>query len=129
METKNILIVDDDELIYNVIKRVLKNRQDSEKTELSFHYASNVDDAIQTLSNKNIDMVFTDYMIQGFNQTGEDVINWINSKNLDTKVVVTTSIKDVDLHKKLISMGACTVMRKPFNPKSLISNYKNYIKG
>lgn len=123
--TENILIIDDDSMMYDVISRVLKTSDGISKSAKFFH-ASTLKEAKNILSSENINMVFTDYAIKGFDETGEDVLNYINEHNIKVKVLVTTGIVDSDLHTKLKSLGACNVLRKPFNPKSLINNYKTY---
>lgn len=126
MKQKNVLIVDNDKCLYDIISRILK-KSENVLENINFHYARNLQTAKNIISEKKIDLIFTDYVLKGFTETGEDVINWINEKKYKTKVIVTTPITDSELHSKLKEKGASCVMRKPFNSKSLITNYINNI--
>lgn len=125
--TENILIIDEDSMMHDVISRVLKSSDDISKNA-KFYHAQTLKEAKDILSKEKISMVFTDYVIKGFDETGEDVLNYINEQNIKVKVLVTTAIVDYDLHDKLKSLGACNVLRKPFQANSLLKNYKTYKK-
>ncbi len=123
---RNILVVDDDKCLYDIISRILI-KPEVGKNNLKFFYAESLEKAKNILSNENIDLVYTDYAIKGFSETGEDVINWINKNKLKAKVVVTTAITDSSLYQKLKDKGASQIMRKPFNQKTLMNSYKTNI--
>lgn len=118
---KNILVVDDDVLIYNIINRVLTNSFEAlDGCCVDISYASCVSDAIQILETQDIDLVFLDYMLK--TDTAEPVIEYIHSMKIKPKIVMVTSIQEHFLMKKLIGMGANDIIHKPFTKCDLIQN-------
>lgn len=118
---KNILVVDDDILIYTIIKRVLTNSFDSlDGCCVEIFYARTVGESIKTLQENEIDLAFLDYMLE--TETTEPIIEYIHSMEKQPKIVMVTSIQEHFLMKKLIGMGACDIIHKPFTKNDLVKN-------
>lgn len=113
----NILIVDDSGVIRSSIKNLLEGEGYSvyEATSLS-------DLKYNTFSNKiklnELNLILLDFYLQ--NETGLEVIEFLNSKKLDIPIVMMTGEGKRDIVIKSIKLGAKDYLLKPFDHETLI---------
>ncbi len=107
---KRILIVDDSAIARSIIKRSLEICGFDETEALE---AGNGNEAMETLKNEQVDIVFTDLNMPDMN--GEQLLKRIKSspKLFEIPVVIITSMKNPAKEKKLISEHAAAVLSKP----------------
>lgn len=119
MTAYNILIVDDEESIADLIEIYLVS------DGCRIFKATNGEDALQLLSEKNIHLVILDIMLPGMN--GLDLCKCIRK---DTNIpIIMLSAKASDLDKILgLSTGADDYVTKPFNPLELAARVKSQLR-
>lgn len=116
--TATILIIDDDEILRDVMKDILKEFYHVETAE-------NGGQAIEKITEKNYNAILTDLRMPGID--GQQLYTWIkeNRPGLETKVVFTTGdTYDPEINNFIKSTGN-NVITKPF----YIDDLKNIIKS
>ena len=84
---KTVLIVDDCQKIRDLVSELLKSHFDVEVLT-----ASSGNEGIQIISYKNIDLVFSDFNMEG--GTGLDLYNYIKDESLNIAIVDATNTID-----------------------------------
>lgn len=100
-----VLVIDDDEPIHYMIKNLLKN-------EFSVLNASNVQEAIDILSEKNVNLILSDIHMPGISG-----LEFLESIRLDEKkkripVLIMTNLPTVEKEKKAFDLGAADFIKK-----------------
>jgi len=119
---KSILAVDDNPLNLLLLKKLMQ------KWNLSFHEASNGKDALDILSKKEIDIVFTDLIMPGM--SGEKLIGSIKkllSPVNKIPVIVMTGNDGLN-EEKIAAMGCCGKITKPFIQSELLEQLTGALK-
>lgn len=106
MQTKSVLIVEDEVLIANQMKNWLKKSY-TINVDISIDYNS----AILNLKSKHYDLVLLDVQISS-NETGIDLAKWIN-KNLNIPFIFLTSYADDETLNEIKSLGPIGFINKP----------------
>ncbi|MGL5315353.1 MAG: response regulator transcription factor [Peptostreptococcaceae bacterium] len=88
--------------------------------------ASNGEDGLQEILNKNIDLIITDIMMP--KMTGLELMENLNQHNYDTNVIVLSAFQEFDYAKKAIHMGAENYLLKPIDTDELSDNLKKVYK-
>ncbi len=109
---KTILIVEDDNDIHNLIKKIL------EKEHYKIVDAYSGTEAILILEKGNIDLILLDLMLPGLN--GEEIIKKV--KNIPI-IVISAKISSEDKVDVLLN-GANDYITKPFNSEELLARVK-----
>jgi signal transduction histidine kinase len=132
METgEKILVVDDEFGIRSGVKRIL------EKFEVDYPFmdeaigfdvieAETGEIAIELLKDDNYQIVLLDNKLPGIQ--GVEVLEYINTNNIDSKVVMITSYASLELAVKATREGAIDFVPKPFTPQELRSSIENITK-
>lgn len=114
---KNILIVEDDQNIHEMLKKVLQKNHYNIKSAYSGTEALLV-------HGPDVDLIILDLMLPGKN--GEDIIKELKQiKN--TPVIVTSAISDIDKKLDLFKLGADDYVTKPFNNDELLARINVHI--
>ncbi len=103
---KNILVVDDEDVVRAGIKRIVS------RMGISVEMASNGKEAIEKLDEKFYDIVFLDIRMQKVG--GMEVLGWINTQEIRSLVVMITGISEPDTVIHSMKMGAFDYLVKPF---------------
>ena len=113
MQQTRILIVDDEQIIANVLGRIL-----SEKYTVSTCY--NGIEALKILRNAEspFHIVFLDYLMPELN--GKAVLEWIKENSPKTKVVLMTAYGDEAVRNELTVAGADLILNKPFDDINVV---------
>lgn len=105
-EKKNILVVDDEEIIREFLSEVL-----SEDFDVSL--ACDGGEAISKLSEGTYDLVITDMKMP--NVPGDEVVKYVQQHQPDTPVIVISGYSSLYAASQSVSHGACAFLAKPFS--------------
>jgi len=107
-----ILLVDDDPSLLKLVSTLL-GRQFGYTTRM----AHNAEKALPILRAGGVDLVITDYHMNGLN--GIDLLRWIKKTIPATSVILMTGDPDPDICEEALGNGAAGYLSKPFSMTSL----------
>ena len=116
MYGKNILIVDDDALIRNGLKRILEERG----CQVEDFSCGNL--AIERLQQSSFDLVVTDLKMPGM--SGMEVLASIRILQPSIPIIIITGYPTVDSAVVTMKLGAVDYLAKPFVPDEFCSRIK-----
>lgn len=116
---KTILIIEDDQNISDMLKKLLGNNNYNTRQAFSGTEGLLVHD-------ETVDLILMDLMLPGKN--GEEIIRDLKAKN-NVPVIVMSAISDVDKKVDLFSLGAVDYVTKPFHNAELLARIKVHLKG
>ncbi len=116
---EKILIIEDDENINNMIKKLLESN--GYKTFQAFSGTEGL-----LLYNENIDLVLLDLMLPG--KTGEEVIKELKEKS-DVPIIIMSAIGDINKKLDLFKLNANDYLTKPFHNEELLARIKVHLKN
>lgn len=119
MKKEKILIVEDEELMRAILRRLL---EDSGYTVLS---ADSAETAIDVFSGDDIALTLTDIKMPG--RDGLDLLDEIKSIDPDAVVIVMTAYSSVDSAIAALRKGAYDYITKPFVNEDLLQTIKNAV--
>lgn len=122
MPNQNILIIDDDETIIEILKKILNDNGYDSIT------ASNGIEAVNILQEQdNINGIILDILmpIKDGRETLKEIRKKEKTKN--TPVLVLTGEKSITDVSELLTLGANDYMVKPFDPGTLITRLKQIL--
>ena len=119
-QRKNILIVDDEEIIREFLAEVL-----SEDYEIST--ATDGDEAIEKISKSNYDLIITDLKMPRV--SGEEVVRFAKDKYPECPVIVISGYSSLFVASQSVNHGACAFLSKPFSITELIKTVEDNIDG
>lgn len=111
------LVVDDEAVIRDGIKRVLEGDQYEVETCSSGYKA------IEQLQKKDYGLVITDLKMPGMD--GIEVLKAVKALQADIPVILITGYASVDTAVEAIKNGASDYISKPFSPDLLLEKVKN----
>lgn len=115
-EKGSIMVVDDDLTMLEILQDNL--------TEEGYkvYICSGPSEAIDLLKCNSVDVVITDYKMEG--ATGLDLIRHVKENLKDIEVIMMTGFATIDGAVKAVKTGASEYLTKPFTKESLISTVK-----
>jgi len=111
METKSILVVDDEKNIR------LTMRQSFETLDIPVETAINGEEALRILEKDRFGIVFLDLKMPGMD--GMDVLRWIKENRPKTRVVIITAHGTIESAVEAMKLGAVDFIQKPFTPDEI----------
>lgn len=115
---KTILIVEDDQIINEMLQKILQSNGYNIQSAYSGTEAL-------LLHNSSIDLIILDLMLPG--KSGDEIINELkNIKNVP--IIITSAINDIDKKLDLFKLGADDYVTKPFNNDELVARIKVHLK-
>lgn len=126
-EKLNILVVDD-EFIFREINKKRIDAFLQNKIYYDIFTASGIKDAIEIAANQSIDLVFTDMCMDGRQDSGLTLADWIKSLNNRTEVFIVSNANLEDTEKKaagLKNISGC--FQLPLHKGILESAFRNFI--
>ncbi len=119
---KQILLIDDDELILKVINRILTKEGYDVKT------ATNGKDALEMLESQKFDLLITDIMMPYSN--GYEVISKFKQhpNAVGVPIMVISSIGTEKAVREGLNIGADEYLRKPIMPDELMIRVRRFLK-
>lgn len=116
---KQILIVDDEEMIRNLLSSAL------EEEAYICHQASNVDEALALLGEQLVDLVISDIMMPG--RSGVELLRDLKKSDPDIAVLMITGLSDMNTAMECVHLGADDYITKPFGINRVVLTVKNLI--
>jgi NADH-quinone oxidoreductase subunit E/NADP-reducing hydrogenase subunit HndA len=110
-DSGNILVVDDEPIVIKSCKKILKSEGYNVST------ATNGQDAINILQDKDYDLVITDLKMPEVD--GIDLIKWLRSTKPQTGIIVITGYPSQETIKDALNLGIIDYLPKPFTPPIL----------
>lgn len=119
MKSGNILIVEDEEQIRDVYKRVL------DPITYQIFEAEDVEEALKVVQRAPIHLILLDLKLIG--PPGIELLKTMNSFKMRIPVVVISAFKTEGMTKEAIELGAIDFISKPVDPEQLLSIAKEAI--
>ncbi len=121
MRRKRIHIIDDEPVIQDIIKRLLKD--DGYEIEVSSTHS----EAVEKHKKRDYDLILLDLMIPGSSGISifKDILKYQNSPN----VIVLTAYGDMKTREQAFSLGAIEYLTKPFDNEELYLLIKKTLEG
>ena len=115
MEKIKLFVIDDNETLVNLIKEYFDSSQDIEVVL----DAKDGEEAIKKIEQyqDKFDMIILDLVMPKID--GLEVLQFINEKRIDTKVIILTSYNSQDMIRKVAELGADYYILKPFELDTL----------
>jgi len=111
-----VLIVDDDEGIRNLLKRIL------EDAGFGIDFAIDGEEAIEKFNANEFSIVLLDIYMPGM--SGIEVLDWINEKKPNVCVVMVTAMADIQTAVEAMKKGAFDYITKPFSQEDVLTKIK-----
>ena len=112
MEKRNILVVDDEAIIREGLRRILEN----EAFEVETFGAGRP--AIERMQDEDFSLVITDLKMPGM--SGLEVLKSIKILQPEVPVIIITGYSTVDTAVETMKSGAVDYLAKPFTPEQII---------
>lgn len=117
----SVLIVEDDPMVAEFNKQFLK-----ELPGFSLGGAvHNVEDAIQVINHKKIDLILLDVFMPG-DKNGLELLSYIRETNKNIDVILITAASDMDHIQTALRLGAVDYIIKPFKFDRFKESLMNY---
>ncbi|OQX96049.1 hypothetical protein B6I21_02310, partial [candidate division KSB1 bacterium 4572_119] len=111
IKTKNILVVDDDDVIRLACELTLKNEG------MTVDTAENGKVGIEKLKSKNYDLILLDLMMP--EMQGADFLEFVRQYDENIIVIVITGFATIESAVETLKKGAYDYLPKPFTPEEL----------
>ena len=108
----SILVIDDEAVIRDGLKRVLDNERFGVETCKSGH------SAIELIQEQDYDLIITDLKMPGMN--GIEVLKAVKALQPDVPVIMITGYAPVDTAVEAMRHGALDYITKPFTPEQIM---------
>lgn len=119
-KNKTILIVEDIESNYELVKKILS------KTKANVLWATNGKQAVEICkSNKNIDLILMDIRLPQMD--GYEATKLIKQFRKGIKIIAETAYVMAENQKKAFDVGCIDYIKKPLNSKELLLKINKYI--
>lgn len=115
-----ILIVDDEDGVRNVLRRLLE--QKGHKCSL----ASDSREARKLLKEQDFELLLCDIIMPG--ESGLELIEHISEAHPDTAVVMVSAVDDPETAERAIELGVYGYVVKPFSPSQILITTVNALK-
>jgi DNA-binding NtrC family response regulator len=107
-----VLVVDDEAVIRDALKRILEGERFSVETCVSGH------SAIESLHERDFDLIVTDLKMPGMN--GIEVLKAVKTLQPEAPVIMITGYASVDTAVEAMKNGAVDYIAKPFSPAQFL---------
>jgi CheY-like chemotaxis protein len=111
METKKILVVDDEKGICENVQKILA------KNNYEVTQALSAKEALEMMANESYSLLISDIVMPGKN--GLELLKLVKEQWPLTKVIIMTAYASTDTAMKAIRLGALDYIPKPFTPKEI----------
>ena len=121
---KNILIIDDEELIIKSLRKLL------EKEGYSVFIAKNGQDAVIMAEEESFDLIVADIRMPGMNgvETVQSIYQGLDKRNLKRMpVIFITGYADVEIKKKAQTLKPLAYIYKPFDISELVDKVRDIL--
>lgn len=112
-DRKNILIIDDEQVVINSISKIAAGEN------FSVDSVCDASSALQKISTTDFDLIICDIMLPGMD--GFQFLSELDSKRIDTPVMMTTGYSTIENAVKSLYNGAIEFIPKPFTVDEMTS--------
>jgi putative nucleotidyltransferase with HDIG domain len=116
-----LLIVDDEKSICDILTKYL------EKNAYEVFAARDGRQAVDILTENNIDLVLTDIKMPGM--SGVDLLKWVKERNKALPVLITTGYPTLDTAIEALKLGAFDYLTKPFHLEEIGEKIKRALES
>lgn len=120
MQKPNILVVEDEELMRSILRKLLENEGYQVLT------ADNAENALEIFSTTEIALTLTDIRMAGMD--GLDLLDKIKTIENEALVIIMTAYSSVDSAIAALRKGAYDYITKPFVNEDLLQTIKNALR-
>ena len=117
---RRILIVDDEEYVRQLIKKIL------EENEYDYTLASDASEARMCLEKRGFDLLLCDIKMPG--ESVIDFIRHVSAEYPDTAIVMVTAIDDQQTARVALEIGVYGYIIKPFDKNQILINVANALR-
>lgn len=119
-----ILFVDDDDKLLSGLKRILHEK----KEEWQMFFVNRAETAYQHLEQEDIDVAILDINMP--EENGFELLTHIKTdlKSRGIEVIMLTGLKNKNLKRKALNMGATDLINKPVSKEDLIARIKSVLR-
>ncbi|HZB90343.1 MAG TPA: response regulator [Stellaceae bacterium] len=115
-----ILVVDDDEVMRDLLRRVL------ERSGFNVVTASDGRDGVESLRRHSVDVTITDIVMPVMD--GIEMIRSLVTEQPDIRIIAVSGVDEWDNHLKTAQrLGAKAVLRKPVSSQELVSTVRRVL--
>lgn len=108
---KRVLVVDDQDGIRQLFKRVLKK-------DFTVYSASSGKEAVNFLLQNEVDVIITDMVMPEMD--GNELLEWIVANNIPSEVIVMSGFSDINVAVEAMKRGALDFLTKPIMDMHLL---------
>lgn len=119
-EEFDILIIDDEQVVIDSIKRIC------DINNYKVDFALDAETALLKINGNNFRIIISDIMMPGMD--GFQFLNELRNKNIDTPVVITSGYSTIENAVRSLCSGALDFIPKPFSFDEIVSVIKRCIK-
>ncbi len=119
-EELDILIIDDEQVVIDSIKRIC------DINNYKVDFALDAESALLKINQKIFRIIISDIMMPGMD--GFQFLNELRNKNIDTPVVITSGYSTIENAVRSLYSGALDFIPKPFSFDEIVSVIKRCIK-
>lgn len=120
MPDGNILVVEDEELMRSILRKLLEGEG------FEVFTADSAETALEIFTTREVDLTLTDIKMSG--KTGLDLLDEIKTVDADALAVIMTAYSSVDTAIAALRKGAYDYITKPFVNEELIQTVKNALR-
>lgn len=120
MQPTNILIVEDEELMRSILRKLLEDEG------YSVFSADNAENALEVFTSQSIDLVLTDIRMAAMD--GLELLGQIKTIDADALAIVMTAYSSVDSAIAALRKGAYDYITKPFVNEDLLQTVRNALR-
>lgn len=117
---KKVLILEDEELISALLKRIM------EQEGFDCSCAETTSEAEKLLLRKSFDLILCDLILP--DKSGIDFIKDLRKKSSELPIIVVTAVEDIEFARTAINEGVYGYIIKPFNRAQLIVTVENALR-
>jgi signal transduction histidine kinase/CheY-like chemotaxis protein len=123
MDSKSILIVEDEKILLDLYYSVLTHRNLNNKYTVS--KATNAAEALSLVEKSSFDLILTDYHLPG--EDGINLIKKIKALSVPTKYIIISGYLSPHIIQSALQAGAQTCLKKPCSIKTILSTIEDVL--
>ena len=112
-EDLKVLVVDDEDLVRQMISRLLR------RNGIACEQAASLEEAVPRLDSEHFDILITDQNMPG--GSGAELITFVSMKSPETATIMISGEQDPILSDLTHRLGGVAFLSKPFNEEDLMS--------
>jgi PAS domain S-box-containing protein len=123
MESKKILIVEDEKILLDLYSSVLTHRKHQNKYQVS--KAANAQQALELAAENSFDLILTDYHLPG--EDGINLIRKIKKLSDSTQFIIISGYLSPFIIQSAMEAGVYTCLKKPCSIKTIVAAIQNVL--